>query len=88
MASGEYLWTLNREESKIHDFCMDFDSMQSRLNSLSAKYPAGLIIPAKRSALESPALRHIITELNKCDYLKKVLIALYATNPKNERAEP
>jgi glucosyl-3-phosphoglycerate synthase len=69
--------------TRIHDFCMDFDSMKSRLNSLSAKYPSGLIIPVKGSELENTALRKIITELNKCDYLKKVFIALYATNPKH-----
>jgi glucosyl-3-phosphoglycerate synthase len=57
--------------------------MKSRLNSLSAKYPCGLIIPIKGSDIESPALKQIITELNKCDYLKKVFIALSATNPKN-----
>jgi glucosyl-3-phosphoglycerate synthase len=72
-----------RKITRIHDFCMDFDSMKSRLNSLSAKHPSGLIIPIKGSDIESPALGQIITELNKCDYLKKVFIALYATNPKN-----
>jgi glucosyl-3-phosphoglycerate synthase len=72
-----------RKITRIHDFCMDFDSMKSRLNSLSAAHPSGLIIPIKGSDIESPALGQIITELNKCDYLKKILIALSATNPKN-----
>ena len=72
-----------RKITRIHDFCMDFDSMKSRLNDLSAKYPSGLIIPIKGSDIESPALGQIITELNKCDYLKKVFIALSATDPKN-----
>jgi len=69
--------------TRIHNFCMDFDRMASRLNSLSAEHPAGLIIPIKGSDIESSALRHIITEVNRCDYLKKVFIALYATDPKN-----
>jgi glucosyl-3-phosphoglycerate synthase len=72
-----------RKITRIHDFCMDFDSMKSRLNSLSAKHPSGLIIPIKGSDIESPALGQIITELNKCDYLKKIFIALSATDPKN-----
>jgi glucosyl-3-phosphoglycerate synthase len=72
-----------RKITRIHDFCMDFDSMKSRLNDLSAKYPSGLIIPIKGSDIESPALGQIITELNKCDYLKKIFIALSATDPKN-----
>jgi glucosyl-3-phosphoglycerate synthase len=62
---------------------MDFGRMTSRLNSLSAKHPSGLIIPIKGSDIESPALGQIITELNKCDYLKKIFIALSATDPKN-----
>jgi glucosyl-3-phosphoglycerate synthase len=69
--------------TRIHDFDMNFDRMKSRLNSLSAKYPCGLIIPIKDSDIESPALGQIITELNKCDYLKKIFIALSATDPKN-----
>jgi glucosyl-3-phosphoglycerate synthase len=69
--------------TRIHDFDMDFGRMTSRLNSLSAKHPSGLIIPIKGSDIESPALGQIITELNKCDYLKKIFIALSATDPKN-----
>src|SRR4030042_1581384 len=72
-----------RKITRIHDFHMDFDRMKQRLNSLSTKYPSGLIIPIKGSDIESPALKQIITELDKCDYLKKIFIALSATDPKN-----
>src|SRR3972149_9624048 len=72
-----------RKITRIHDFSMDFDRMESRLNSLSTKYPSGLIIPIKGSDLENPAVRQIMTELNKCDYLKKVFIALSVADPKN-----
>ena len=64
--------------AKIHDFCMDFDSMSNRLNNLSKKYPSGLIIPIIDSDLKSPVLTRMINELNECTYLKKVFIALSA----------
>src|SRR3972149_8343137 len=72
-----------RKITRIHDFRMDTDSMKSRLRDLSAKYPAGVIIPLLGSELETPALRQTIQELNKCDYLQKVFIALSAIDDKN-----
>src|SRR4030066_426348 len=72
-----------RKITRIHDFCMDTNSMKSRLCDLSAKYPAGVIIPLLGSELETPALRQTIQELNKCDYLQKVFIALSAVDDKN-----
>jgi glucosyl-3-phosphoglycerate synthase len=64
--------------AKIHDFRMDFDYMSDRLRSLNAEYPSGLIIPIIESDLENQVLARIVDELNKCDYLKKVFIALSA----------
>ena len=70
--------------AKIYAFRIDFDSMKSRLNSLIVKYAAGLIIPVKGSDLESPALRQSITELDKCDYLKKLPSAYVWVQPRLE----
>jgi glucosyl-3-phosphoglycerate synthase len=67
-----------KKVAKIHDFCMDFESMSARLRSLNAKYPSGLIIPIIESDLKSPALTKMVEEFSKCDYLKKVYIALSA----------
>ncbi len=57
---------------------MNFESMRSRLNELKGKYPAGVIIPLHEKDLNDPKINDIILGLNKCDYLKKVFIALYA----------
>ena len=62
---------------------MDFNSMSNRLNNLSKKYPAGLIIPIIDSDLKSPVLTRMINELNECTYLKKVFIALSAKDQRN-----
>ena len=66
--------------TKIHDFCMDFETMRSRLRSLAADYPSGVIIPIIESDLKNQVLSGIVTELNQCDYLKKVFIALSVKN--------
>ena len=64
--------------TKIHDFSMDFELMRARLKSLAERYPSGLIIPIIESDLKSQVLAEMFEELNYCDYLKKVYIALAA----------
>jgi glucosyl-3-phosphoglycerate synthase len=66
--------------AKIHDFNMDFNTMSTRLRNLAQDYPSGLIVPIIESDLKSPMLSRMVSELNECDYLKKVFIALSAKN--------
>ncbi len=66
--------------AKIHDFSMDFDNMRARLRALSNDYPSGVIIPILESDLKSQVLAGMVSELNECDYLKKVFIALAANS--------
>lgn len=65
-----------RSFAKIHDFSMDFNIMSARLKSLAQEYPSGVIIPIIESDLKKQVLVEIASELNRCDYLKKVFIAL------------
>jgi glucosyl-3-phosphoglycerate synthase len=67
--------------AKIHDFSMDFETMRARLKSLAQEYPSGIIIPIIQSDLKNQGLTGIVQELNDCDYLKKVYIALSAKTP-------
>jgi len=67
--------------AKIHDFSMNFDTMNNRLRDLSEKYPSGVIIPIIEADLKGQVLVNIVNELNECDYLKKVYIALATKNP-------
>ena len=69
-----------RSFAKIHDFSMDFNFMSARLKSLAKEYPSGVIIPIIESDLKNQVLAGIINELNHCDYLKKVFIALSVKN--------
>jgi glucosyl-3-phosphoglycerate synthase len=66
--------------AKIHDFSMDFDTMRSRLRSLAGEHPSGVIIPIMESDLKNQVLAGMVDELNQCDYLKKVFIALSVKN--------
>lgn len=59
---------------------MNFDTMRTRLRSLAQEYPSGVIIPIIESDLKNQVLSGIVTELNECDYLKKVYIALSVKN--------
>ncbi len=69
-----------RAFAKIHDFSIDFATMRDKLRSLSSTYPSGVIIPIIDSDLKSDVLTTIVSELNECDYLKKVFVALSANS--------
>ncbi len=70
-----------RKITKIHNFSLDFDRINDRLRVLQDKYPSGLIIPVIERDLESPILAKMFEEINKCEYLRKVFVALSAENP-------
>ena len=48
--------------------------MNARLQSLSKRYPAGVIIPVIDKDVNNPAFKKIIDNLNECTYLKKVYL--------------
>ena len=77
---------MNIDQKKIatiHDFNLDFEFMSSQLWSLKAKFPSGLIIPILGNDIKSPGLNKIVEEINQCDYLSKVFIALSAKEPED-----
>ncbi len=66
--------------SNIHDFDLDFKIMCDRLRNLKEKYPMGVIIPVLGDDIKSPTLTKMVEEINQCDYLKKVFIAISTKN--------
>jgi glucosyl-3-phosphoglycerate synthase len=68
--------------ANIHDYSLDFNQMASRLNNLKSNYPSGLILPILGNDIKSPGLPKMIEEINQCEYLNKVLIALSADSNK------
>jgi glucosyl-3-phosphoglycerate synthase len=75
---------MNIDQKKIatiHDIYLDFKTMSDQLQSLKEKFPSGLIIPILGNDIESPSLKKIVNEINQCDYLSKVFLALKSTGP-------
>jgi glucosyl-3-phosphoglycerate synthase len=62
--------------ANIHDFNQNFESMAKRLTELKTTYPSGLIIPILGSDVQNPALQKMVIEINQCQYLSKIIIAL------------
>jgi len=62
----------------VHDFCIDHEKMATRLSKLTVVRPAVVIIPMLYEEIENDPLPNIIHDLNKCTYIKKVIIALAA----------
>ncbi len=73
--------------TRIHDFKMSFDYMNARLQSLSKRYPAGVIIPVIDKDVNNPAFKKIIDNLNECTYLKKVYFAFSGSSDDYEKAQ-
>jgi glucosyl-3-phosphoglycerate synthase len=71
-----------RKIATIHDFNLDNEMMANRLMELKNQYPAGLIIPILSSDIQNIGLPKMIQDINQCQYLKKVIIALSTNNPK------
>jgi glucosyl-3-phosphoglycerate synthase len=69
-----------RKISNIHDFDLDFKIMCDRLRNLKEKYPMGVIIPILGDDIKSPTLAKMVEEINQCDYLTKVFIAVSTKN--------
>ncbi|MBN1133370.1 MAG: glucosyl-3-phosphoglycerate synthase [Methanosarcinaceae archaeon] len=64
----------------IHDFCIQTEKMSERLHNLSFVRPVVIIIPMLYEEIENETLPNIINDLNECNCLKKVIIALAADN--------
>ncbi|MGB3492959.1 MAG: hypothetical protein WBA57_09545 [Elainellaceae cyanobacterium] len=62
----------------IHDFGCDLDALEQRLVHLSKQSSTAVLIPALYEELQRPALTTIRTHLSQCQFVKSVIICLYA----------
>src|SRR5436309_15110199 len=61
--------------------------VESELESLSAKNPIGLVLPALYSEFETPSMRRIVQELRQAPYLRDIVVVLArATRSEYEQA--
>jgi glucosyl-3-phosphoglycerate synthase len=72
-----------RKIATIHDFNLNFNYMSNRLCELKDKYPSGLIIPILGDDIRSIGIPKMVQELNQCEYLTKIIIALSTNDLKD-----
>ena len=69
----------------IHDFCIDKKKMGERLRELTLVRPSVVIIPMLYQEVENEPLPKIVDQLNECECIKQVVIALAAENVEQYR---
>ena len=62
----------------IHDFGCNLEFLEDRLTELSEEAPTAVLIPALYEELERPALAQIRDHLKQCNFIKTVIVCLYA----------
>ncbi|MGM0771146.1 MAG: glucosyl-3-phosphoglycerate synthase [Halobacteriota archaeon] len=62
----------------IHDFSIDKEKLIRRINDLKTRRPSTLIIPILYEEVNNPPLKNIISNLNECNCLNQIVIALAA----------
>jgi len=62
----------------IHDFGCDLELLEGRLTQLSEVSPTAVLIPALYEELERPALTQIRDCLRGCEFVKHVVVCVYA----------
>lgn len=62
----------------IHDFGCDLDVLEQRLVHLSKQSSTAVLIPALYEELQRPALTTIRSHLSQCQFVKSVVVCLYA----------
>ena len=67
----------NGQVTTLHNFHnITVDELENRLRKFSKSRPMGLIIPSLASEMETPALKNIVQQLSKIDYIGEIVIGL------------
>lgn len=70
------------EITTFHDLKVDKDKLLKSVSDVSQVRPASVILPMLYKEIKNDALGNIITGLNKCTYLKEVIVPLAAKDEK------
>lgn len=68
------------EIATLHDLCVDYPRLKRHVTDLAEERPVCVIMPMLYSEIKNNVLGNILKELNKCTYLKEVIIPLAAKN--------
>ncbi len=68
------------EITTLHDLHVDPMQLKKHVSEVANEIPVSVVIPMLYSEIKNDALNNILGHLNKCDYLKEVIIPLAAKN--------
>jgi len=70
------------EITTLHELCLDKKKLIKSVRDASVERPVSIIMPMLYSEIKNDALGNISKQLNKCTYLKEIVIPLAAKNEK------
>jgi len=70
------------EITTLHQLCIDDDKLFKTVSEAAAERPVSVIMPMLYKEINNNALGNIAKGLNKCTYLKEIIIPLAAKNQK------
>ena len=62
----------------LHDLCVDKKKLMKSVSDAAAERPVCVIMPMLYSEIKNNVLENILKQLNRCDYLKEVIVPLAA----------
>ncbi len=66
------------EITTLHDLNLDKEKLMKNISDVAVERPVSVILPMLYSEIKSDALANIVKQLNKCTYLKEVIVPLSA----------
>jgi glucosyl-3-phosphoglycerate synthase len=70
------------EISTLHEICINDKKLMKIVKDASVERPVSIVMPMLYSEIKNDALSNITKKLNKCDYVKEIVIPLAADNEK------
>ena len=70
------------EITTLHELCIDKKKLIKSVSDAAAERPVSIIMPMLYSEIKNDALGNISRQLNKCNYVKEIVIPLAAKNEK------
>ena len=73
------------EVTTLHEISIDEDYLIDNIREAAVGRPIAIIMPMLYRELKNKAIRNILKEINKCDYIDEIFIPLSAENEKEFR---
>ena len=70
------------EITTLHDLNLNPERLMKTMREIASDRPVSVVLPMLYSEIKNDALENIVSHLNKCTYLKEVIVALAAKDEK------